>query len=54
MESLLREHKKEETAHVLDDDALNDILARRLIFLVKFKVHSIMKGNALSYNGDKK
>jgi hypothetical protein len=29
LESLLRESKKEEAAPVLDDDALNDILARR-------------------------
>jgi len=29
LESLLRECKKEEAAPVLDDDALNDILARR-------------------------
>ncbi|KAL5712823.1 hypothetical protein ACHQM5_014952 [Ranunculus cassubicifolius] len=29
LESLLRECKKEETASVLDDDALNDLLARR-------------------------
>lgn len=29
LESLLRECKKEEAAPVLDDDALNDLLARR-------------------------
>jgi len=29
LESLLREPKKEEVALVLDDEALNDILARR-------------------------
>lgn len=29
LESLLRECKKEEVAPVLDDDALNDLLARR-------------------------
>lgn len=29
LESLLRECKKEESAPVLDDDALNNILARR-------------------------
>ena len=29
LESLLRECKKEEAAPVLDDDSLNDILARR-------------------------
>ena len=29
LESLLRECKKEEAAPVLDDDALNDIIARR-------------------------
>lgn len=29
LESLLRESKKEEVALVLDDEALNDILARR-------------------------
>lgn len=29
LESLLRECKKEEDAPVLDDDALNDVLARR-------------------------
>ncbi|KAL3679447.1 hypothetical protein R1sor_022403 [Riccia sorocarpa] len=28
LESLLRENKKEEVAHVLDDEALNDLLAR--------------------------
>lgn len=32
LESLLRECKKEEAAPVLDDDALNDLLARRYIF----------------------
>jgi len=31
LESLLRESKKEEDAPVLDDDALNDLIARRLI-----------------------
>lgn len=29
LESLLRECKKEETASVLGDDALNDLIARR-------------------------
>lgn len=29
LEALLRECKKEEAAPVLDDDSLNDILARR-------------------------
>ncbi|OIW19570.1 hypothetical protein TanjilG_18380 [Lupinus angustifolius] len=31
LESLLRECKKEEAAPVLDDDALNDILARSIL-----------------------
>ena len=31
LESLLREPKKEEVALVLDDEALNDILARRFV-----------------------
>lgn len=32
LEALLRECKKEEAAPVLDDDALNDVLARRFSF----------------------
>jgi len=32
LEALLRECKKEEAAPVLDDDALNDVLARRFCF----------------------
>lgn len=32
LEALLRECKKEEAAPVLDDDALNDVLARRFTF----------------------
>lgn len=37
LESLLRECKKEEAAPVLDDDGLNDILARRYLKL-KLKI----------------
>lgn len=39
MESLLRECKKEEAAPVLDDDALNDLLARRYMYIL-FEGHS--------------
>lgn len=35
LESLLRECKKEEAAPVLDDDSLNDIIARRYTFLLE-------------------
>lgn len=34
LESLLRECKKEEAAPVLDDDALNYLIARRSVLLV--------------------
>jgi SNF2 family DNA or RNA helicase len=34
LESLLRETKKEEVALVLDDEALNDLLARRFVYLL--------------------
>jgi hypothetical protein len=36
LESLLRECKKEEAAPVLDDDALNHVLARRCIAFLNF------------------
>lgn len=36
LESLLRECKKEAAAPVLDDEALNDLLARRFIFVELF------------------
>lgn len=41
LEALLRECKKEEAAPVLDDDALNDVLARRF-FLKLFYYLSII------------
>ncbi|XP_019458365.1 PREDICTED: chromatin structure-remodeling complex protein SYD-like [Lupinus angustifolius] len=42
LESLLRECKKEEAAPVLDDDALNDILARRypIFFMLSPSIYS--------------
>ena len=44
LESLLREPKKEEVALVLDDEALNDILARRFVVFHRVLIlYSIVK-----------
>lgn len=44
LESLLRECKKEEVAPVLDDDSLNDVIARRYKSLISFGLFLCTKG----------